>query len=249
MINKLINISRQAGDAILGFYREEIEVDHKSDDSPLTKADTAAHHVIVDALKELTPDIPIISEEGGIAGYEERKTWKKFWLVDPLDGTKEFIKKNGEFTVNIALIEEGDPVLGVVHIPAKRITYTGEKGSGSFKYNNEKERLQIFSAKPDIENPVNVVASRSHGSDDLEEVLAKRGVSVGNKVPAGSSLKFCLVAEGSADIYPRMGPTMEWDTAAGDAVFRYSGKNGPRKSPLTYNKPDLKNEGFIIGLE
>jgi 3'(2'), 5'-bisphosphate nucleotidase len=249
MLEKLIDISQEAGDAILEYYSDDIKVEHKDDDSPLTKADLAAHQIIKDALSSLTPDIPLISEEGGIAGYRVRKEWFKFWLVDPLDGTKEFIKKNGEFTVNIALIEDEAPVLGVVHIPAQKITYTGQKDNGSYKIENGKPPRQIYSSKPDTGKPLTVVSSRSHGSDELEEQLAKKGVTIGRKVPAGSSLKFCLVAEGSADIYPRMGPTMEWDTAAGDAVYRYSGKDKPRVSPLRYNKPGLKNDGFIIGLE
>jgi len=245
---KLTIIAKQAGLAILQYYDKKIEVSNKDDNSPLTKADMDAHHIIVGALKNLTPDIPIISEEGGVAGYDERKSWKKFWLVDPLDGTKEFIKKNDEFTVNIALIEDGIPVLGVVYIPAKDIFYIGDMNSGSFKIENGKENVRIFSEKPDLTNPLTVVASRSHGSSDLEEKLAEHNVKVGKKIPAGSSLKFCLVAEGVADIYPRMGPTMEWDTAAGDAVFRYSGKDETRQSPLKYNKKFLKNDGFIIGL-
>lgn len=249
MIDQITDISREAGLAILDYYHGEIEVDQKDDNSPLTKADLAAHRIIVQSLKELTPDIPVLSEEGGIAGYEERKLWKRYWLVDPLDGTKEFIKKNGEFTVNIALIEEGIPVMGVVHIPAKKISYTGEKEKGAFKSEAGDPKQKIFSEKPDLSKPLTVVSSRSHGADDLEEQLAAKGVKVGKKIPAGSSLKFCLVAEGAADIYPRMGPTMEWDTAAGDAVFRYSGKDGTRWSPLNYNKPSLKNDGFIIGLE
>jgi 3'(2'), 5'-bisphosphate nucleotidase len=247
-IQQIIDIARSAGEAILEYYTETIEVDRKSDDSPLTKADLAAHQVIMKGLGELTPDIPVISEEGGIAGYEDRKEWKTFWLVDPLDGTKEFIKKNGEFTVNIALIEKDKPVLGVVYIPAQEIGYTGKRGKGSFKIERDGSIKQIFSEKPDLNKPVKVVSSRSHGSDDLEEQLLQKGITVGEKVPAGSSLKFCMVAEGRADIYPRMGPTMEWDTAAGDAVYRYSGKKGERMSPLVYNKKSLKNEGFIIGL-
>lgn len=249
MTDELIEITEKAGNAILEFYSDEIEVDRKDDDSPLTKADLAAHHLIVDSLKNLAPGIPIISEEGGIAGYEKRKSWDRFWLVDPLDGTKEFIKKNGEFTVNIALIEHSKPVLGVVHIPAKKITYTGDKDKGSFKLESGEDPVRVFSSKPDPDQLLTVVVSRSHGSDNLDEQLLQKGVKVGNKIPAGSSLKFCLVAEGTAHIYPRLGPTMEWDTAAGDAVFRYSGKEGNRPSPLTYNKPSLKNEGFIIGLD
>jgi len=249
MTKDLINISREAGEAILLYYRDDMEVEQKKDDSPLTKADMAAHHVITRGLKKCFPGIPVISEEGGIAGFEERKKWERFWLVDPLDGTKEFIKRNGEFTVNIALIEGSIPILGVVHIPDKGVTYTGEHDMGSFRHEKEKGPKKLLSDKPDLNQPLTVASSRSHGSDDLEEKLSKLGITVGKKIVAGSSLKFCLVAEGKADIYPRFGPTMEWDTAAGDAVFRYSGRNRIRQSPLSYNKVDLKNDVFVLGLE
>ncbi|MEX2600454.1 MAG: 3'(2'),5'-bisphosphate nucleotidase CysQ [Balneolaceae bacterium] len=248
MMKEVIEIAREAGKAILAFYQEDIEVSLKEDESPLTKADLAAHRVISRSLSRLTPEIPLLSEEGGIEGYEVRRAWNRYWLVDPLDGTKEFIKKNGEFTVNIALIEHGVPVLGVVHIPAKKLTYTGEKSAGSYRIEEGGEPVRIRSGKPDLEKPLVVITSRSHRSDDLEEKLAELNVQIGQTIPAGSSLKFCLVAEGKADIYPRFGPTMEWDTAAGDAVFRYSGGRGPRKSSLVYNKESLRNEGFIIGL-
>ena len=249
LIKEIQNLTQRAGIKILKFYNEEIEIEWKEDESPLTMADISAHHVIVDALKSLTPYIPVISEESGTPDYSKRKNWNRFWLVDPLDGTKEFIKKNGEFTVNIALIEEGIPVFGVVHIPALGVTYWGKRGEGSFKINKDGTSIQIFSQPPDLKIPLTVVSSRSHGSDTLDDTLAGYGIKVGDKIPAGSSLKFCLVAEGSADIYPRMGPTMEWDTAAGDAVYRYSGEKGDRYSPLTYNKPDLRNGAFIIGLD
>lgn len=246
-IDALINISIKAGNAILNYYNDDIKVERKDDDSPLTKADLAAHHVIVDSLGALNGDIPVISEEGGIPDYEERKKWYSYWLVDPLDGTKEFIKKNGEFTVNIALIEDGEPVIGVVHIPAKKITYIGQKSIGSHKVDPDGNKTRIFSSKPNENQPVTIVSSRSHGTSDTEERLRKLGIEVGKSVEAGSSLKFCLVAEGLADVYPRFGPTMEWDTAAGDAVYRYSGQGGTRYSPLSYNKESLKNGEFIIG--
>jgi len=245
----VVSIAINAGNAIMQFYDEPIEVEHKSDDSPLTKADLAAHHVIVDGLKTDTPDVPVISEEGGIADYSERKEWSRYWLVDPLDGTKEFIKKNGEFTVNIALIENNIPVFGVVHIPATGVTYVGYKSEGSFKIDKNGNRQKIYSEAPDLSKPVRVVCSRSHGSSDMERVLAEKGIEIGEQVPAGSSLKFCLLAEGKADVYPRLGPTMEWDTGAGDAVFRYSSKKGTRHSPIVYNKENMLNDGFIIGHE
>ena len=249
MLEKIIETAREAGAAILEFYSEDIEVMDKEDDSPLTKADLAAHHIIVDALAEIDPDTPVISEESGVPGYEERKNWTKFWIVDPLDGTKEFIKKNGEFTVNIALIDEGEPVLGVVYIPAKDVLYYAEKGKGSYKVEDGNKPQRILSEAADLSKPLTVIQSRSHGSDSLKDDLKKKGITMKDSVKAGSSLKFCLVAEGKADIYPRMGPTMEWDVAAGDCVYRNSAEEGQHYSPLTYNKPDLKNSGFLIGLE
>jgi len=245
--NLVISIAKKAGDAIMSYYEEPLEVKHKSDDSPLTKADLAAHHIIVDGLKKENPDIPIISEEGGIAEYSDRKEWGRYWLVDPLDGTKEFIKQNGEFTVNIALIQNRIPVFGVVYIPATGVTYIGEVSKGAHKIDKNGNRERIYSEVPDLSKPVRIVCSRSHVSSDMEQVLAENGIQIGDQVPAGSSLKFCLLAEGKADVYPRLGPTMEWDTGAGDAVFRYSSKDGERFSPITYNKEKMLNDGFIIG--
>lgn len=245
--DKLIEISVEAGNEILKYYQEEIKVEKKEDDSPLTKADLASHHVIVDALKQLTPDTPIISEESGVPEYEQRKEWSRYWLVDPLDGTKEFIKKNGEFTVNIALVEQNKPVLGIVYVPAKKVTYVGQKSIGSFKIDKDGIRSEILSTIPKKGQQVTIVSSRSHGSSNTEERVKEMGFNVKKSIPAGSSLKFCLVAEGLADLYPRFGPTMEWDTGAGDAVFRYSGEDGERFSPLEYNKPSMKNGEFVIG--
>lgn len=249
MLNKIIELAKKAGDEILRFYDEDIEVSKKEDNSPITKADLAAHHVIVNGLKELTPEIPIISEEFGIPDYSVRKGWKKLWMVDPLDGTKEFIKKNGEFTVNIALIENGIPVLGVVYAPALDLLYYGEKGVGSFKKSEAQDTFQLD--VPPFQKPgeARIVVSRSHGDDTTAKKLKSIGIEVIEEVPSGSSIKFCLVAEGKADIYPRLGPTMEWDTAAADAVYRYSIKDGEKSSPLVYNKKNLLNPYFILGLE
>jgi 3'(2'), 5'-bisphosphate nucleotidase len=251
MLKEIIGIAKKAGEAMLEIYydAQDVEISRKDDDSPLTKADLASHHIIVDALKELDPNTPIISEESGIPDYEERKEWTTFWIVDPLDGTKEFIKKNGEFTVNIALIDEGVPVLGVVYVPDKKTTYYAEKGKGSYKQVGDEAPERIYSEGCDKNEELVAVQSRSHGSETLKEQLKEKGLNVKKAIPAGSSLKFCLVAEGKADIYPRMGPTMEWDVAAGDAVYRYSAKKGAHPSPLTYNKPDLKNGSFIVGLK
>ncbi|MBO6792773.1 MAG: 3'(2'),5'-bisphosphate nucleotidase CysQ [Balneolaceae bacterium] len=248
MINSIIKLAEQAGEKILGFYHDDIEVTSKGDDSPLTKADLAAHHHIVDGLKEITPEIPIISEESGVPEYEERKKWNKYWLVDPLDGTKEFIKKNGEFTVNIALIENAKPILGVVNVPAQNITYYAEQGVGTFKKLENGEIEQVISKEFSKPGKASIVVSRSHGDDTTKKKLADIGIEVTEEVPSGSSLKFCLVAEGKADLYPRLGPTMEWDTGAADAIYRYSTKEGEKYSPLTYNKENLLNPFFIIGI-
>lgn len=249
MLEKIITTAKEAGDAILEFYNDDVEVMHKEDESPLTKADLAAHHIIIDALKELDPDTPVISEESGVPDYKDRSHWNKFWIVDPLDGTKEFIKKNDEFTVNIALVENGDPILGVVYVPVKDTIFYAQKGQGSFKKEGSNKAKPIFSENADKNNDLVAVQSRSHGSDRLVNKLKEEGLTVDQTIPAGSSLKFCLVAEGKADIYPRMGPTMEWDVAAGDCVYRYSAPDGVHSSPITYNKKDLKNTGFLIGID
>lgn len=232
------------------YYHDVVEIEHKEDNSPLTQADLAANRIIIDRLRQLDPTIPVLSEEGKIAPYETRKEWEIFWLVDPLDGTKEFLKRNGEFTVNIALIRKSMPVLGVVHLPAKGVSYSGSREEGAWRYDENLGRpKRIYSSIPDISKPVKAIVSRSHGSTDLIKNLKEKGIDTGEIILAGSSLKFCYVAEGLADIYPRLTPTNEWDTAAGDAVFRFSGSENIRFSPLYYNKPDLRNEGFILGLE
>lgn len=248
MLKQIIKTAQQAGEAILEFYDDEVDVMHKDDDSPLTKADLASHRVIVDALKEIDPGTPVISEESGIPEYKDRKDWDKFWIVDPLDGTKEFIKKNGEFTVNIALIEGGNPVLGVVYVPDQQTTYYATKGDGAFKQVEDGKPQRIYSEASNSDMALKAVQSRSHGSDTLINQLQEKGLQVTETIPAGSSIKFCLVAEGKADIYPRMGPTMEWDVAAGDCVYRYSAREGEHSSPLEYNKSDLKNGSFLIGV-
>lgn len=248
MLDQIITTAKKAGEAILEYYSDDIEVVKKDDDSPLTKADLAAHNIIINALKEIDPDTPVISEESGVPSFEKRSGWSKFWIVDPLDGTKEFIKKNDEFTVNIALIDDGKPVMGVVYIPAADVTYFASRQEGAFKQIGNETPKRIFSHPASKDEPLKAVQSRSHGSGTLIKDLAQKGINIHDTIPAGSSLKFCLVAEGKADIYPRMGPTMEWDVAAGDCVYRYSAKDGEHMSPLTYNKPDLKNGSFLIGM-
>jgi len=243
----VIDLARQAGLATMAYYGEATgEVREKSDQSPVTLADEAAHGILVQGLRRLDPATPVVSEEGEIATFETRRGWRRFWLVDPLDGTKEFIKRRAEFTVNVALIEDGEPVFGVVLAPALDLLYWAAKGGGAWREKKGLAPQRIYSTALPPGTPLTVVESLSHPSPELEEYL--KTIPVAQRVKAGSSLKFCWVAEGRADIYPRLGPTMEWDVAAGDCVYRQSGRNGERSSPLTYNKPDLRNTNFVIGL-
>ena len=246
-VQTIKEIALEAGEQIMKFYDSDVEVDKKSDDSPLTKADLASHRTILNGLKKAYPDIPCISEESRIPEYEVRKDWDEYFLIDPLDGTKEFIKKNGEFTVNIAYIEHNKPVLGVVYIPAEEILYYATKEIGAFKQTGNDAPEKIEHEPYDKTKPAKIIVSRSHRGSDTKEKLADMGIEVNEEIPSGSSLKICFVAEGKADLYPRFGPTMEWDTAAADAVYRFSGKNAPANSPLKYNKEDLHNPEFIIG--
>ena len=241
-------LAREAGRATMTYYGDEAGagVRAKADESPVTLADEAAHHILVDGLRRLDPATPVVSEESQAEGYETRRGWHRFWLVDPLDGTKEFIKRRAEFTVNVALIEDGEPVLGVVLAPALDLLYWAVKGEGSWREEKAGPAERIYSTAPAPGTPLTVVESLSHPSPELEEYL--KTIPVARRVKAGSSLKFCWVAEGRADVYPRLGPTMEWDVAAGDCVYRQSGRDGERPSPLTYNKPDLRNPSFVIGL-
>ena len=246
MLERIVALAHRAGEAILKVYETDFDVARKSDDSPVTQADLAAHHLIAEGLREFDPDTPLISEEGDLPPYEARRNWARFWLVDPLDGTKEFVKRNGEFTVNIALIEGGRPVLGVVHAPVKALTYYASSQGGAWKREGDGPPQRLASRRADPGRPLVVVSSRSHGSEKLAAFLAQYEVK--EHLHAGSSLKFCLVAEGRADVYPRFGPTMEWDVAAGDCVYRHAAERGEHPSPLRYNKPDLRNDGFVIGL-
>jgi 3'(2'), 5'-bisphosphate nucleotidase len=241
-------LAREAGRATMTYYGDEngAGVRAKADDSPVTLADEAAHRILVDGLGRLDPETPVVSEESQAEGYDARRGWRRFWLVDPLDGTKEFIKRRAEFTVNVALIENGEPVFGVVLAPALDLLYWAVKGEGAWREEKSAAAERIYSTAPAPGTPLTVVESLSHPSPELEEYL--KTIPVARRVKAGSSLKFCWVAEGRADVYPRLGPTMEWDVAAGDCVYRQSGREGERPSPLTYNKPDLRNPSFIIGL-
>jgi 3'(2'), 5'-bisphosphate nucleotidase len=239
---------REAGEATMTYYQAGVAagVREKEDRSPVTLADEVAHGILVQGLGDIDPETPVISEEAEADSFDRRRSWRRFWLVDPLDGTKEFIKQRDEFTVNVALIENGEPVLGVVLAPALDLLYWAVKGQGAWKEEKNGEPQRIYSRAPAPGTPLTVVESLSHPSPELEQYL--QTLPVARRVKAGSSLKFCWVAEGRADIYPRLGPTMEWDVAAGDCVYRQSGPNGERSSPLTYNKPDLRNPSFVIGL-
>ena len=269
--------AKEAGEVILEVYLGEIDVRYKDDDSPLTIADKRAHGAILNRLtSDSISNIPIISEEGKQTPYEERSQWEKFWLVDPLDGTKEFVKRSDEFTVNIALIHRSRPVLGIVFVPALGHIYFAAEGLGSYKLEEAELPGHVFFAKkgaslgrPRMEDliaeatrlpmhgtakrptdRVNLVGSRSHGTEALSDFVTrmKERYSEVKFVPAGSALKLCLVAEGTADVYPRFGPTMEWDTAAGHCVVEQSGGtvvSMEGKIPLAYNKRDLHNPSFV----
>lgn len=221
LLNDVERIAQQAGEAIMAIYARDFTVEEKNDKSPLTEADQAANELIVAALEALPGDIPVLSEEDAdsFAGADAQG---RYWLVDPLDGTKEFIKRNGEFTVNIALIEGGRPVLGVVVAPALEVSYVAAEGVGAFKVEKDGQRRAIqIAGKPASDAAWRVVGSRSHPSPDLAEWLEKLGKH--DMVPMGSSLKLCLVAEGAADVYPRLGPTCLWDTGAAQAVVEQAG--------------------------
>ncbi len=251
-LGPLLEAARAAGEKILEVYGRDIEVEYKEDASPLTEADKASNEVIMEFLHSAHPDTPVISEENREIVYAERRGWERFWLVDPLDGTKEFIKKNGEFTVNIGLVVDGRPVLGVVYRPVTDTMYLGALGKGAWRIGKGGETEQITGGPPYSEKEeVRVVASRSHLTPEVEafvEGLRKEGKRV-EFLSAGSSLKLCLVAEGTADVYPRFGPTMEWDTAAAHAVATAAGKqvlNAETREPLRYNKENLLNPYFIV---
>lgn len=245
-IDPVVKLAREAGDAILEIYDTEFAVQEKDDTSPLTLADMASNRHIEAGLRELTPHIPLISEESGLPDFAVRGAWDCYWLIDPLDGTREFVSRNGEFTVNIALILNHRPVLGVVHVPVKQKTYVGCEGVGAVLRDAGAEPRRIHVAEQS-QRPVRVVGSRSHRGHSLDTYLEKLGDY--EMHPMGSSLKFCLVAEGAADVYPRLGPTSEWDTAAAQAVVEQAGGEVLEidGKPLSYNrKADILNPHFIV---
>ncbi|MEO2267708.1 3'(2'),5'-bisphosphate nucleotidase CysQ [Pseudoalteromonas sp. YIC-656] len=246
LLEHVLTLSRDAGQAAMTIYNKDFGIEYKDDKSPVTDADLAAHKVIVAGLMELTPDLPILSEESASISWEERQNWQKYWLVDPIDGTKEFIKKNGEFTINIALIEDGEPVLGVVDAPALGVSYLAAKDIGAFKQEGE-ARIELKVTEKENKGVIRVVGSRSHPSEQLASFLEQ--FDEVDMVPKGSSLKLCLVAEGAADIYPRLGPTSEWDTGAGHAVATIAGAKVTTidGAPLKYNqKESYLNPFFIV---
>jgi 3'(2'), 5'-bisphosphate nucleotidase len=251
-LDEVIAIARRAGDAIMEVYSGEIEVQHKHDNSPLTQADLAAHHVIDAGLNKLTPQLPILSEEAATIPYAIRSTWRRYWLIDPLDGTREFIKRNGEFTVNIALIDDGKPVMGVVYAPAKDVLYYGCAGCGAFKQEGSQPAAPIQARALDLAN-LTIAGSRSHSDKRMEAFLHNLAGnhSAPQLISLGSSLKICLVAEGRADVYPRLGPTSEWDTAAAQAVLEQAGGQlvNVQGTAFSYNTKDslLNPEFFACG--
>jgi 3'(2'), 5'-bisphosphate nucleotidase len=248
-IQDIVTIAKEAGDAIMQVYKQDFEVEYKQDNSPLTLADKKANDIIETGLNQLSVNFPILSEEGKSIPYEDRKHWEYFWLVDPLDGTKEFVKKNDEFTVNIALIYKDTPVLGVVYAPALDICYWAKQGEGAFK---DGQRLPIKTENQ--RDTYRVVVSRSHMSDETQVFIDAIDTDKEKEkelISIGSSLKICLVAEGEADIYPRLGPTMEWDTGAAHAIVNETGKSlekykEGRLMGHKYNKENLLNQWFVV---
>jgi 3'(2'), 5'-bisphosphate nucleotidase len=244
-ITKIKNIAIEAGNAIMKIYEKDFKIEYKDDKSPLTEADTKSNEIICSALLNLYPEIPILSEENKVIAFEERKEWEYYWCIDPIDGTKEFIRKNGEFTVNIALIHNEKPVLGVVYAPVLNDIYSAKENAGSFK-NGLKLPLKI---NDNQEEKMYVVASKSHLSIETQEFIDNLATKKVEQISKGSSLKLCMVAEGVADIYPRLAPTMEWDTAAADAIVRESGKmiyQYENDDFLKYNKENLLNPWFVV---
>jgi 3'(2'), 5'-bisphosphate nucleotidase len=242
---ELLSLVEAAGEAILEVYDQgDAEVTLKEDRSPLTAADLASHRILVEGLQRLTPSVPVLSEESQSIPWSERRQWKRFWLVDPLDGTKEFIRRNGEFTVNVAWIENGSPTLGVVGVPVRGEVYFGGAGGSSYQENGAAP-VPLVCESYDGVSPLRVVTSRSHPSPDVEDLL--RRLDQPQRVSVGSSLKLCLLAQSRADLYPRLGPTMEWDIAAAHAVLVGAGGliETTAGEPLVYNKPDLRSPWFI----
>lgn len=239
----VIKIADEASEKVLHIYQSDFKVNYKEDHSPITAADIASHDIIVKGLRQISRDIPILSEEGAEIPWEERKKWRRFWLIDPIDGTKDFTQRTGEFTVNIAMIEDGEPVMGVVTAPALKEAFWGIKGEGAHMRDRTGRVHRIRVAEP--KDTLRVVASKNHLNEETRAFIETLGSH--ETVQAGSSLKFCRIAEGHADIYPRMGPTSEWDTAAAHAVLVAAGGKvqTPEGQPLIYGKENILNPNFI----
>lgn len=243
ILDSLLKIADTASQKVMEIYQTDFQVHTKDDSSPITAADLASHHVIVGGLMALTPDIPILSEESAKAPWEERRNWTCFWLVDPIDGTKDFTNRTGEFTVNIALIEDNEPVMGVVTAPALNEAYWGIRGKGAWKRGADGSIRKLEVVDPP--QAIRTVASKNHLNQETRDFIDQLGNH--KLVQAGSSLKFCRIAEGEADIYPRLGPTCEWDTGAAHAVLVAAGGkvNKLDGTPLVYGKEDVLNPYFV----
>lgn len=247
LVRGVVDACREATDSILEIYgRDDFAIESKDDRSPLTAADMASHRCLVAALKRLTPDIPILSEESAETELDQRRGWGRLWVVDPLDGTREFIKRNGEFTINVALVEDHRPALGVIAVPVTGLAYTGVVGEGAARWRNWSEPQPIATRRPCPARPV-VLGSRSHANPRTQAYFEMLGEH--EQISRGSALKFCAVAEGEADFYPRLGPTSEWDTAAGDAIVHAAGGSVylPDGRPLLYNaRTTTLNGDFLV---
>ncbi len=245
LLPAVCDIAVDAGQATLPIYRSDFDVETKDDNSPLTQADVAAHRRIHSGLGALTPDWPQLSEEGAPATFETRRQWQRYWLIDPLDGTREFVKKNDQFTINIALVEDNRPILGVVYAPVYDTLWYAAEGVGAFKRVAANAATRLATVRPDTACP-RVLVSRSHRTPAINDLLAR--MPDHTPVTMGSSLKFCVIAEGAADFYPRLGPTSEWDTAAGHAVLAVAGGGvtDTQGTPLAYNtRESLLNPHFL----
>ncbi|MFC0703451.1 3'(2'),5'-bisphosphate nucleotidase [Marinobacter persicus] len=243
ILTDVIRIADEASERVLHIYQSDFKVHFKEDQTPITAADLAANEIIVKGLRRIAPDIPIVSEESPETPWEERKHWRRFWLIDPIDGTKDFTQRSGEFTINIAMIEDGEPVMGVVVAPALKEAFWGVKGEGAYKRDRSGKAHRIRVAE--LRDSLRVVASKNHLNEETRAFIARLGPH--ETVQAGSSLKFCRLAEGHADIYPRMSPTSEWDTAAAHAVLLAAGGKvqTPDGKPLKYGKENIENPFFI----
>lgn len=247
LLDAVNQIAQVAGKRIMDIYATDFEVEVKEDKSPLTRADMAAHECILTGLKKITPVLPILSEESTLISYDERASWQRYWLIDPLDGTREFVKRNGDFTVNIALIDDHKPILGVVYVPVTGVSYFASEGNGAFKCLPGQSQVPIKVRDCPVDY-LTVAGSRSHACDSIQQFISGLDTKV-ELLSIGSSLKMCLVAEGQADVYPRFGPTSEWDTAAAHCVVNEAGGylTDMHLKALRYNtKASILNPHFLV---